>query len=417
MLSAEDLPQRPKPLLELGDPFLGTGTLQSGFELPTGAVWQPSLLVFGTFRSALQNFDDGDISRFEWANRLDLFANLQLSGTERLVIGMRPVDEDGQFSGYQFHPESGASEYFNAELQTFFFEGDFGEIFPNLDPGDSRSFDLGFSVGRQPLSYQEGMLIDDDMQALGLTRNTLLPQSGSDWQLTLLWSWDEINRGNNRKDQGSDLFALLFAGDFPHRSINADLVYVDSDQSNGDGLYLGLASVQRLGHFNTALRVLGSKALDDESSWVGDGTLLFGEVSWTPAWSHDLVYVNGFWGIDDFTSAARGPDRGGPLGRVGILFAAVGLGQYQSPLDNRPKDAFGGAIGYQHFMDHTRRQLTIELGTRFNDNSQPGNELAIGARFQQALGRRFVLQLDGFVGDNDHGDFIWGARTEMRVRF
>ena len=48
-----------QPLVELGEPFLGTGTLKPGFRLPTGAVWQPALLLFGTFRTAVQSSDGG----------------------------------------------------------------------------------------------------------------------------------------------------------------------------------------------------------------------------------------------------------------------------------------------------------------------------------------------------------------------
>jgi len=33
-----DLPERPNPILELGEPFLGTGTLSQGFTMPGGAV-------------------------------------------------------------------------------------------------------------------------------------------------------------------------------------------------------------------------------------------------------------------------------------------------------------------------------------------------------------------------------------------
>ena len=59
-LKLEGFPQRPKPILELGAPFLGTGTLDSGFEVPGGAVWQPAFLLYGTYRTALQTFDDGE---------------------------------------------------------------------------------------------------------------------------------------------------------------------------------------------------------------------------------------------------------------------------------------------------------------------------------------------------------------------
>ena len=50
----EHFPKRPKPILELGDDFLGPGNIGKGWELATGAVWQPSVVVFGTYRTAMQ---------------------------------------------------------------------------------------------------------------------------------------------------------------------------------------------------------------------------------------------------------------------------------------------------------------------------------------------------------------------------
>ena len=52
-ITPDDVPQRPRLLLEWGNTFLGTGPIEPGFEIPGGAVAQPSLWVFGTYRSAL----------------------------------------------------------------------------------------------------------------------------------------------------------------------------------------------------------------------------------------------------------------------------------------------------------------------------------------------------------------------------
>ena len=90
-LQIADVPDRPRLLSEflfvpLGDTFLGSGSLGPEFTLPTGAVWRPSLWIFGTYRTAVQTFDNGITPRrAEWANRLDLFGNLKLSGTEQDV--------------------------------------------------------------------------------------------------------------------------------------------------------------------------------------------------------------------------------------------------------------------------------------------------------------------------------------------
>src|SRR5262245_53089324 len=52
-LQLEGFPRRPKPLIELGSPFLGTGNIRRGFTIPTGAVWLPSFLAFGTLRTGV----------------------------------------------------------------------------------------------------------------------------------------------------------------------------------------------------------------------------------------------------------------------------------------------------------------------------------------------------------------------------
>ena len=89
-LQLDAVPDRPKPLLEVGPPFLGTGRIGRGFTLPGGAVWRPSFLLFGGQRSGVSTVDDGRVRGSEWANRIDLFGNLALTGSERLVFGLRP---------------------------------------------------------------------------------------------------------------------------------------------------------------------------------------------------------------------------------------------------------------------------------------------------------------------------------------
>ncbi|MCA1702000.1 MAG: hypothetical protein LC808_01505 [Actinobacteria bacterium] len=109
--------ERLEPLLEIGDPFLGRGPIEPGIKTPTGQMLQPWFLLFGTFRTALQSFESGDVNTVEWANRLDLHGNLNLSGTERLLFSMRPIDrETGGYTGYNFEPEEGEGwqEDFNA---------------------------------------------------------------------------------------------------------------------------------------------------------------------------------------------------------------------------------------------------------------------------------------------------------------
>ena len=126
--------------------------------------------MYGSYRTALQSYNNGNETFTEWVNRLDLFGNLQLSGTERLLVGIRPLDQDGEFSGYFFEPggarQHGWDDGANGEITHLFLEGDLGQLFPGLDPKDTGQFDIGFSVGRQPIFYQEGLLINDRIDAV-----------------------------------------------------------------------------------------------------------------------------------------------------------------------------------------------------------------------------------------------------------
>src|SRR5439155_1163492 len=171
-------------------------------------------------------------------------------------------------------------------------------------------------------------------------------KGASTLRISGLFAWNEIERNNNLQDQSAYLFGLNSAIDFPHNTVEADALYAYAD-NRGDGFYAGIGSLQRLGKINTVFRAVTSVALEQESARVRNGTLLFAELSYTPWYGQDLIYLNGFWGIDQFSSADRGPIAGGPLGRVGILNAAVGLGRYGAPLSNQADNAAGGALGYQ----------------------------------------------------------------------
>ncbi|MEZ5978676.1 MAG: hypothetical protein R3F34_10700 [Planctomycetota bacterium] len=424
-LRTDLVPDRPRPILELGDPFLGTGPFGAPFVTATGAVWQPSLLVYGTLRTGFSRYDTPTTVRTELVSRLDLFGNLQLSGTERLLVGLRPLDQDGRFTRYVFSPDDapdgdGFQDEFNAELTTLFFEGDFGELFPGLDRRDQRTYDVGFSVGRQPYSLQDGLLLDDRIDAIGITRNSLLPSGTSNLRVTGVLGVGDLHRGDNVEDDDALLLALSSEADLPYSTVGIDAVWVaDTGGSDTDALFAGVGAVQRIGRVNTSFRAMTSQPLHGESSAAGRGGLLFAELSRELEHSHDQVYATAFAGLGDFTSAARGPENGGPLGRAGILFAAVGLGGYPAALGNDAKDALGGALGFQTYLgdERERRQLVLEVGGRAGTDGSAADAVALGSRYQVAFGRHGVVVVDGYlVGRHDIGPSA-GLRFEVQFKF
>jgi len=414
----DTFPPRPRPILELGDGFLKPGNVQNPIRIPTGALWSPSLTVWGEFRTGVSAIDtDAAPGRSEWANRFDLFAEARVSPTERLVLGLRPFDKRGRFSGYDLD----AGEWidaFNTDVRTAFIEGDFGEIFPALDRSDKRALDYGFGIGRQPLFFQDGVMLNDIVDAITITRNSVRWNGVSNFRLTALAAFNDIDRGNTITDDDATLVGLLTATDFEHGLVEVDLLATFSDNPRGgDAVYLGVGSTQRIGAMNSTFRANASLALDDPRPAADDGILLTSVLSWVPHHTHDNFYVGTFLGIDNFTSASRGPATGGPLGNIGILFAATGLGTVGAPIRAAGADVVGGAVGYQQLFNHGRSQMIYEVGVRAATDSREDNTIAGGARYRRAMGQRAEWTLDAFAGNDEVIDTFYGGRIEFSWRF
>ncbi|MGI9492992.1 MAG: hypothetical protein ACR2QF_11400 [Geminicoccaceae bacterium] len=446
-----DIPERPALLIEWGENFLGEGNLQQGFTLPTGAVWAPALWVFGTLRTALQSIDTGigDNERVsDWTNRFDLFANLQLTATEKFVLGIRPLDKNrgGQFSGYRFEGDAGGEDegwldFTNANIRTLFGEGDFGSLFPNLDKQGTTWLDFGYTVGRQPLIFQDGILLNDTQDSVGLVRNNVRLPGVSNLRASLLYSWDSVNRGatgiNNTGEDEEDLdqFGLFTSWDTEFKTISADFIYtLDSDDDSigedGDSVHAGISIAERIGRYSVTWRANGSYAVDEESDLVTDGALLSTEFSWTPHGSDDTVWINPFVSIGNFTQAGReNIDGGGPLAALGILFASPNIGAFGSELDNKANDNAGAAIGYQAFWNDHWTNLGLEIAgfkdIGLEDELQQGFEWQVGVGFQaqQKVTQQSLVQIEGFYalqegeGDIDVDDDAYGGRLEFLYQF
>lgn len=450
-------PARPKTLHLFGDEFLNHGNIQPGIKIPTGAIWQPSLFIYGTLRTAWQYeqtgnrlppitdvagppIDRGEATVEELVTRLDMFFNLALTPTERIVLSFRPFDHSGNFNGYRWQTPNLTNKedwYLRGDLDidSFFIEGDFGEIFPNLDPHDTGAMDIGFAIGRQPITFQTGIMINDRVDAIGLTRNNLHLGNANNTRITALWAWDELHRGvgpNNRRRQSAHLFGLFTSTDFSKTTMDFDLAYVNDSVTRvrlnnrtvqlegGDLFNVGLSFVQRIGHVSTAFRFNHSERTSGEDTIHStSGSLFMAQSSYTLPYSYDLVYANLFVANDRYQSVARDPALGGPLGPVGVLFASPGIGFVGAPIENTTDhDSFGGAIGYQKFFDETRKQLLLEVGGRDDfDGSDNRGRFGALARYQQAIGNRYVWRVDAYYVSRESLDDKRGIRTEFVVQF
>ena len=172
------------------------------------------------------------------------------------------------------------------------------------------------------------------MDAVTVTRNTLFTKRILNLRVTGVYGWGSINRNSpdfavpNIEDDNSRLVALLTESDFARSTVNADVVYVESNTPTGDLVAFGLSGIQRHhGYFNTynsSLHVLGSFPVNGESSFARQGELLFAANFWTPHHYEDLIYLNIFSGDRPVYFAGSRPLAGGPARAIGVALLRPG---------------------------------------------------------------------------------------------
>ena len=282
--------------------------------------------------------------------------------------------------------------------------------------------DYGFSVGRQPLLIQDGLLINAAMlDAFTVTRNTLNGYGNLNFRATGMFAWDQVYRNDDVYDPSAYLYGVFLESDYKESTVNADFVYVSANHSTGSAFYAGLSGIQRMEAFdtrwNTSFHALISVPTDQQTTATGQGELLFGQVSMTPQGTPNLIYATAFWAIDNFSSAARDPTVGGPLGQVGLLFASPAIGMYGAPLNNAANHVVGGALGYQVLLDDTRKQLIFEAACRKDTNNIDQGQIGLGARYQQACGQHSIFLFDVFIDKQEGLEVGCGCRTSIIVKF
>ena len=281
--------------------------------------------------------------------------------------------------------------------------------------------DYGFTVGRQLLLFQEGILLNDQIDAVGLVRNNIRLPGVSNLRTSFLYGWNEVGRSSasNVSGTSTNMIGMFNSADTYFSTFNLDLIYtIDAnEQTNEDAYYIGFSAIQRIGHFNTAFRVNTSVTQGSGNAQAGDGTLLSSEISFTPRSSDDVVYLNTFVSAGNFTQAGREPVVGGPLGALGILFASPSLGNFGSELNSFTDDVAGFALGYEAFWQNHRRSLTLEVAGRKDTSGDGIDSLAVGFEFRQRLLQRLQLQVDAHRTFNETRDNGYGGRVELLYQF
>jgi hypothetical protein len=421
----------PKPLLELGRPLYREGPLGSGVNVVGERnLLFPGFLAYGDWRNVVAYNDNGANEKAVIATRLNLDLDLRLTSTERIHAFFRPLDRGGAGTRFEFagpDKKNGVSEW-NAVPQTFFFEGDLGQIYNGLFDDYTR-FDLPFTVGLVPMIFQNGIWVEDAFLGGAFS----IPAKNSPWagisnmDLTFFAGVDKVTTpAFQNADHGANIYGVAgfveatggyWEGGFGHVQ--------GKDKFHGqdyNSLTLAYSSRFRdiLSNSIRGIWTFGQQEPANKQQ-TADGFILLVENSFVTRLPSTLVpYANGWVGIDRPVPLAR--IEGGLLKNTGITFETDGVTGFPK-LDDSGQNTFGGAVGVQYLFN-LDQQIVLEASSVqvIGGNNEPGrpakaDQYGLGIRYQLPLSLDWILRMDAMHGFLVNDRDFSGARVELRKKF
>ncbi len=419
-----------RPAFEWGVPLYLNGILpRSGTALGTTNLTQPKFYVYGDYRSAIAYNDNGANEQSIWANRLNLEIDFWITATERFHMFWGPLDERNEFSSAVY--DNGRVDFNDAwdgwdeRTDTMFFEGDLGYLLGGFK-GIEAPFDMPFAVGLIPLLFQNGVWIEDAFVGAAVTipaRN----HPGLDWSnfdTTLFVGFDEItnNRAFGGDNEAANLVGLTTFIERRGGYIEFGYAFVDDGENLGRSFHsIGASYTRRyLNLVSNSVRVLANTGQGGpHDQRPADGVLLLLENSFLTRNPYNVIpYANLFAGYRTPRPAAR---LQGPLKNTGINFESDLLTGFPF-LDDTGNNTYGGAVGVDLLGHSFEQQLILEFAflQTYDDPASrvaPGDQYAVGARYQKPLSHTLIFRADAMVGWLENSEDISGARIELRRKF
>ena len=416
-----------RPLLEIGKPWYQLGQLPEnqfwlGFHNPVS----PQLLLFGDSRwAAASNRVNGD-STTQLAAEMNLFFNLQLTGTERFHMFVGPFDNGVKNHRYLLDDDR-LDDELDFDVDFGYFEGDLGAIVGGM-VGETLPFDLPFAVGVMPLLVQNGIWMEDAFLGVAATipaRNSARFDI-SNMDITFFAGFDEIiSPAFEFEDDAAKMVGVMGFFEANNGYWEIDYAYLE-DRTFRDRSYhnIGIAFTRRFGRLlsNSTRVIINAGQSTNVGPNTADGVLLLSENSLiTSAPSTVVPYFNLFAGFDSPQSAARNAAAGGILRNTGILFESDGMTDYPT-LDASGNNTYGLAAGLNLMPNDFSQQLVVEaamLGVMGDQANRvaAGDQYGLGVRYQLPLNNAMILRVDGMVGFLRNDEDINGVRMELRHKF
>ena len=416
------------PWVEWGRIWYGDGIT------PRGKNWfgsknlvRQKFYVYGDYRSGIAGGRNAAGRTDNWAQRLNLDFDWQLTDSDRFHMFVGPLDQDGRFTRWELvNGDLNYESEFDINPLTGFYEGDLGVLLGTLQNRTSPA-EIPFTIGLVPLLFQNGIWMEDAVTgaafAFPARHSRLL--NWSNFDATFFAAVDQINSpafgANEHAAQmmGTAWFIEAYGG-----YIEAGYAFLHDRTDDARSYHNITASFTRryFDRISNSVRVIVNAGQDlPDAARTADGALLLFENSWITSTPLTFVpYMNFFVGWDRPQSVARAGGSGGILRNTGINFDTDGLNGFAT-LDTSASDTAGGSIGVDLIGDDLDRQLLLELAYLTPHGSKnanvPSDQFAAGTRYQFPISHRSLLRFDVMYGWRRGLQDVYGTRMEYRWKF
>ena len=416
------------PWVEWGRIFYGNGITPRGINCfgPKNMV-RPEFYVYGDFRSGIATGRNAAGRIDNWANRLNLDMDLQVTDTERFHAFVGPLDEGADVTRWELVGDD--LKYlnrFDLTPVTGYFEGDLGVMLGNAFD-ETSPFELPIAIGLIPLIFQNGIWMEDAVTGAAISfpaRHSRL-LNWSNYDATFFAIFDQINSPAFGADEhAAQAFGTAWFIEAYDGYIEAGYAYL-RDRNVSELSYHNITASYTRRYFDrisNSMRVIVNAGQDLPSEdRTADGVLLLAENSWiTPMPLRVVPYANFFVGWDRPQSVARAGVSGGILRNTGINFESDALNGFPT-LDPTGNNSAGGAIGIDLLGADLDRQLLMEVAYVTPHGSEneflPGDQYAVGARYQFPISNCTLLRFDSMYGWRSGLQDVYGTRLEYRWKF
>lgn len=388
--------EKPRPVEAFAE-FLGADPIRPSRWHWLGSCgaysWEPRFVGYGVYELFGFAYQQNDVRRDAIGQQLIVDLDLRLTGTERFHAQFRPLGRrNSGGSYYQFSDPEGYINNGTGEPDWYWAEGELHSLLGGLvDP--FKALDYHVVAGRIPFAMHNFLLMNDDIRAVVINKNTIYLGELSNLNVQGIFAWSDVS---TFADSDGRMYGVHVSADHRRAFYEGTYAFVQNQlDSSRDSHFAALSRTKMYGPFTVALRTLFKWG---DSGGRGAGQLFVVETNRTRVFDakplgveKGVFYCNAFFANDGWNSIG-----GGNFNRLTSAFEVDPL--VLLTVNPDPPEVAGVVMGVQLFHLHEDESFVPEIAFQDVDGDAV---FGAGLRYQRKLSARTFVEVLGVFNSSD----------------